>query len=135
MMVMNFVWPITALYFGPFALWKYFAFGRQKQASGPDEHKGHQHEPEEPFWQKVWIGDTHCGAGCTLDDIIAEWIVFLTGFTLLGSTLWASYLLDLYSPICWGSFSIFLHCAHAEYLRLARYKSCSQGRYDFPHRL
>jgi hypothetical protein len=31
MMIMNFVWPITALYFGPFAVLTYFAFGRQEQ--------------------------------------------------------------------------------------------------------
>lgn len=80
MTIMNFVWPITALYFGPFALLTYFGFGRSKR--------------ETPFWQKVWIGATHCGAGCTLGDILAEWAVFLTGFTLLGSTLWASYLWD-----------------------------------------
>jgi hypothetical protein len=30
MMVMNFVWPVTALYFGPFALLTYFGFGRDK---------------------------------------------------------------------------------------------------------
>lgn len=81
MAVMNFVWPITALYFGPFAVWTYFGFGRRKRQ-------------ETPFWQKVWIGTTHCGAGCTLGDIVAEWAVFLTGFTILSSTLWASYLWD-----------------------------------------
>jgi hypothetical protein len=79
MMVMNFVWPVTALYFGPFALWSYFRFGRGGR---------------QPFWQAVWVGDTHCGAGCTLGDIIAESAVFLTGFTLLGSKLLASYLWD-----------------------------------------
>jgi hypothetical protein len=81
MAVMNFVWPITALYFGPFAIWMYIGFGRRKQQ-------------ETPFWQKVWIGTTHCGAGCTLGDIVAEWAVFLTGFTWMGSMLWASYLCD-----------------------------------------
>jgi hypothetical protein len=96
MMVMNFVWPITALYFGPFALWTYFSFGRHKQRSadkngtGQDEHRS----ADRPFWQKVWIGDTHCGAGCTLGDIIAESAVFLTGFTLFGSMLGASYVWD-----------------------------------------
>jgi uncharacterized protein DUF4396 len=88
MAVMNFVWPITALYFGPFALWSYFSFGRQSQ---PDKKSG---EHDGPFWQKVWVGVTHCGAGCTLGDIIAEWGVFFTAFTLLGSRLWGSYLWD-----------------------------------------
>ena len=95
MAVMNIVWPITALYFGPFALWTYFGFGRQKQSVGKDQKGQHQHpKRDRPFWQKVWIGDTHCGAGCTLGDIIAEWAVFFTGFTLFGSKLGASYLWD-----------------------------------------
>jgi Domain of unknown function (DUF4396) len=34
------------------------------------------------------------GSGCTLGDILAEWGVFFTGFTLLGSLLWGSYLAD-----------------------------------------
>ncbi len=88
MVVMNFVWPITALYFGPFALWTYFGFGRQAKSPDKSAKQG------KPFWQKVWIGDTHCGAGCTLGDILAEWTVFGTGFTLLGSALGASYLGD-----------------------------------------
>jgi hypothetical protein len=86
MAIMNVVWPVTALYFGPLALWMYFALGRQKAA--PSGQK------ERPFWQSVWIGVTHCGAGCTLGDIVAEWLVYLTGFTLLGSKLGASYLAD-----------------------------------------
>lgn len=101
MMIMNFVWPITALYFGPFALWTYFAFGHQKQAAAGNEHEG-QHGQERPFWQKVWIGDTHCGAGCTPGDIIAEWIVFFTGFTLAGSRLGASYLWDFVAAYLLG---------------------------------
>ena len=80
MAVMNFVWPITALYFGPFALLSYFGFGRQSRATS--------------FWQKVWNGTTHCGAGCTLGDIVAEWSVFLAGATLFGSRLWANYFWD-----------------------------------------
>ncbi len=95
MTVMNVVWPITALYFGPFALWTYFGFGRQ-QHSAEKNHAGHEEhsQTERPFWQKVWVGATHCGAGCTLGDIVAESAVFLTGFTIFGSMLWASYLWD-----------------------------------------
>jgi hypothetical protein len=58
----------------------------------PAREKGGEHD--RPFWRKVWVGVTHCGAGCTLGDIIAEWGVFLTAFTLLGSRLWGSYLWD-----------------------------------------
>lgn len=95
MMVMNFVWPITALYFGPFTLWTYFTFGREQHSAknNPGGHEQHN-QGKRPFWQEVWIGDTHCGAGCTLGDIVAESAVFLSGFTLFGSMLAASYLWD-----------------------------------------
>ncbi|MDQ2842642.1 MAG: DUF4396 domain-containing protein [Acidobacteriota bacterium] len=92
MTVMDFVWPITALYFGPFALWTYFSFGREKESESS----------ERPYWQKVWVGTTHCGAGCTLGDIIAEWAVFLAGFALLGSILYASYLFDFLAAYLLG---------------------------------
>jgi hypothetical protein len=99
MAIMNWVWPITALYFGPFAVWSYFGFGCEKRSKSRRDlwnaHEASQtHHEEKPFWQRVWIGTTHCGAGCTLGDIVAEWGMYLARFTLLGSMLWASYLWD-----------------------------------------
>lgn len=92
MAVMNWVWPITALYFGPFALWTYFSFGRQKG----------NHNKEQPYWEKVWKGVTHCGAGCTLGDIIAEWSLFAAGFTLAGSRLHTNYIFDFLAAYLLG---------------------------------
>jgi Domain of unknown function (DUF4396) len=83
MMVMNFVWPITALWAGPLGLLVYWRIGRKPS------HKG-----EQPFWQSVLVGDSHCGAGCTVGDFIGEWAVFLSGLTIAGSVLWADYALD-----------------------------------------
>lgn len=100
MTIMNFVWPITAVYFGPFALWTYFGFGREKQQ--PTGHDRNGHHGSKPFWQNVWIGTTHYGAGCTLGDIIAEWIVFWTGSMLFGSMLAASFLWDFVAAYLLG---------------------------------
>ena len=51
---------------------------------GPAERaRDHQ---ERPFWQQAFVGTTHCGAGCTLGDTLAEFGVFFAGVTLLGST-------------------------------------------------
>ncbi len=70
MWIMDVVWPITGLYAGPLALWGYFRFGR---AAG----RNHGHKaPDKPFFAVVGVGATHCGAGCTLGDIIAEWLCF-----------------------------------------------------------
>lgn len=96
MAVMNWVWPITALYFGPFALWSYYSFGRQRDPGNDDQKK------QQPYWQKVWKGVTHCGAGCTLGDIIAESSVFAAGLTLMGSRLYTDYLFDFLAAYLLG---------------------------------
>ena len=49
---------------------------------------------DRPYWQTVFVGVTHCGGGCTLGDIIAEWTVFFTGFTLYSSTLLTEFIFD-----------------------------------------
>ena len=80
MFIMNIVWPVTALFGGPFALWGYFKYGRlasqekTKQALHRNEEPPHKRLT--PFAVMVGKGTTHCGAGCTLGDIMAEWLVF-----------------------------------------------------------
>ena len=84
MPVMNAVWPYCTL--GRSAcLASLLADGRQ----GDDRSRLHK-----PFWQSVVVGDTHCGAGCTVGDFIGEWVVFGTGFSIAGSVLWADYAMD-----------------------------------------
>lgn len=104
MAVMNVVWPVTALYFGPVALLAYWKLGRAQPRMGRDMAKAMQmemakpqhqaHGAEKPFWQRVFVSDSHCGAGCTLGDIIGEWLIFLAGITLLGQMLWPEYIVD-----------------------------------------
>jgi hypothetical protein len=84
MWIMNVVWPLTALYFGPVALWYYFAYGRL-----PREKRHHL-----AFWHKVALGTTHCGAGCALGDFIGEWMVFAGGLSIAHSVLLANYAVD-----------------------------------------
>jgi hypothetical protein len=92
MKVMEWVWPITALYFGPIALWAYLRFGHQYS---PDWRADHEAEVRPvPHWMRVGISTSHCGAGCTLGDIVAEWLVFALALTLFGQALFASYALD-----------------------------------------
>lgn len=80
--VMALVWPITGLFAGPLALWGYFRFGRGMG------HGGHGHGGlGKPFYASVGIADTHCGAGCTLGDILSEWL----GFAFPAVALWFGY--------------------------------------------
>ena len=89
--IMEAVWPLTILYWGPLGLVFYAWFGRgMKPGQDHDGQKGHT---EEPMWRATFKGATHCGAGCALGDFIGDWIAFATGFTLFGSALDGKYLL------------------------------------------
>jgi hypothetical protein len=115
MAIMKWVWPITGLYFGPVAVWAYWTLGLagedgRQQAEQEDpgarlrqqprrrgdrqEQRGGTDEQRQPFWQLVFKGVTHCGAGCTLGDILAEWAVFFLGATIAGIALWPEYIGD-----------------------------------------
>ncbi|SLN38021.1 DUF4396 domain-containing protein [Oceanibacterium hippocampi] len=81
MWIMNVVWPATALFGHVLALWGYYAYGRlaaeeRVEAAGArDETQPHRRRT--PFPASVGKGVAHCGAGCTLGDIVAESLVFL----------------------------------------------------------
>ena len=75
MWIMNVVWPVTALYMGPLAIWAYRTMGDARKTAGP-----------RPFWQRTFVGTTHCGSGCTLGDIIAEFWVFYGGLAFFGAS-------------------------------------------------
>nr|WP_287761725.1 DUF4396 domain-containing protein [Acidiphilium sp.] len=98
MTVMYPVWPITALYFGPFGLLAYWRMGRKprRDERAQDAQQGHHHHHggDRPFWVAVFGSSTHCGAGCTLGDIIAEFIVFFGGLAAAGSVFGAELILD-----------------------------------------
>jgi hypothetical protein len=99
MKIMEAVWPITALYFGPLAVWAYRAWGR------PDSHRwqaGHGDPPPKPGHATTAVGVSHCGAGCTLGDIIAEFAVFGLGASVAGFTLGAEYIGDYLAAIALG---------------------------------
>ena len=80
MWIMNVVWPVTAL-FGTFlALWGYLRYGRlaSHARAMPAMKKGEDppHIRETPFAVMVGKAAAHCGSGCTLGDIAAEWLAF-----------------------------------------------------------
>ena len=135
--VMDAVYPITALYLGPFALAFYWRWARSpaRPARGPNPTSGSaepqmasaphmalatgghddvparddmvdavgsraEHEPRpvleraKPRWVTMAIEVSHCGSGCALGDLIAEWVIFALALTVAGHTLLAEYLGD-----------------------------------------
>lgn len=97
MWIMEVVWPVTMLYSGPLGLWAYYKFGRMSTKESNQMEK-----KEKPFWVSTGIGATHCGSGCTLGDIIAEWILFFFTVTLFGRTIFAAWVLDFILAFLFG---------------------------------
>jgi len=94
MRVMEAVWPLTALYLGPVAIWAYRRFGRVDAMRSRMARR--------PRWAGIAISVTHCGAGCVLGDIIAEFALFGLGASIAGQTLYAEYAGDYPVAIAFG---------------------------------
>ena len=101
MRIMEAVWPITALYMGVIGVVAYWSMSRPKTQNTTGA-ASHQSLPKKPLWQQVFVSVCHCGGGCTLGDIIAEWSVFLTGFTLAGAAIWSELLVDFILALLLG---------------------------------
>jgi hypothetical protein len=130
MAVMNFVFPITALYFGPGALWFYWRWSRapavgaapvmpmvttaahagalspdnkapQPAADSSGSDPGADSDSR-PWWVTMATEVSHCGAGCTLGDVLSEWLIFALALTIAGTTLWAEYAGDYVLALIFG---------------------------------
>ncbi len=101
MTIMNFVWPLTALYAGPLALWAYFRVGLQSTEQRMQQDDRAQKQ-QKPFWQSVALGATHCGSGCTLGDLIVETFVFFVPISLFGKTIFGAWALDYVAAFALG---------------------------------
>jgi hypothetical protein len=95
--VMNVVWPVTALYFSVFAVWAYFVLGRKSTRAAVQAMGGMTIDGEadaQPTLAEVAVGTSHCGAGCAIADVVSEFWIAAAGITLLGSALWAGFVID-----------------------------------------
>lgn len=99
MRVMEAVWPVSALYFGPAANLAYRAWGRPKSPRWQDAHGD---PPDKPGYAVTAVGVSHCGAGCTLGDIIAEFAVFGLGLSIAGESVYAAYIGDYVLALALG---------------------------------
>lgn len=91
--VMNLVWPLCGLFGSLPLLWFYRRYGHSHAGEGRQEI---------PFSVSVAKGTLHCGAGCTLGDLIAESfahvvpgiLVWFGLHSLLEEQIFAAWVLD-----------------------------------------
>lgn len=80
MWIMNVVWPVTALFAGLVALAGYRTYGKlatRRRVMQARERGGEMPSKRLiPFPAMVGKGAAHCGSGCTLGDVLAEWLAF-----------------------------------------------------------
>lgn len=101
MAVMEPVWIVTGLYAGPLAVLGYQHFGRPSARRWLDE-RHRDSPPAKPGWATTAVGVSHCGAGCTLGDIVAEFAVFGLGLEIAHRALFAEYVADYGLAIAFG---------------------------------
>jgi len=121
MWIMNFVWPISALYAGPIALWAYYKVGRLSTHHAMHEAKMRGEEPPgkaKPFWQMVALGASHCGGGCTLADIVGEWVLVAFPLTLFGMKIFGAWMVDYFLALLFGIFFQYFSIAPMRHLGL-----------------
>jgi hypothetical protein len=87
MWIMGLVWPITGLYMGPFAV---FMYRRslpvlEKKPQTPEMKAAvERNKDKPPTLFQLAIAVFHCGAGCSIGDLIAESIVPTLGLIFAG---------------------------------------------------
>lgn len=58
--------------------------------------------PARPGWQSVVLSTLHCGAGCTLADLVGEWFLFFVPVAIGGSMLAGSWVIDYLLALVFG---------------------------------
>lgn len=114
MWIMNVVWPVVALFGSVIALWAYFSYGKlaahNKMHPAMEKGETPPNKKYTPFPMMVAKGTSHCGSGCTLGDIIAEWLLFFvpviaTWFgwkTLFADKIFAAWMVDYFFALVIG---------------------------------
>jgi hypothetical protein len=114
MWIMNVVWPVTALFGTVWIVWQYFTYGRlaedERAKAAMDRDEQMPSKKLTPFPVMVANGALHCGSGCTLGDITAEWLVFAVPaiavwfgwHSLFGDKIFAAWIVDYLFAYAFG---------------------------------
>lgn len=113
MWIMNLVWPLSALFGTVLVAWLYFSYGRLSAAEAAGKtarrHQG-QSTDEAPLPISVATASLHCGSGCALGDLCAEWLVFAVPpiamafgwHTLFAEKMFAVWIIDYLFAFAFG---------------------------------
>lgn len=116
MKIMEAVWPLSGLWGSWLALWAYYHLGRTKPGRDMDRsmhmnmHKNtdtpamQMSHSTHPDWRQITLSTLHCGAGCTLADILGEWFTYLIPVFIGGSILAGQWVLDYILALLFGVF-------------------------------
>ena len=132
MWIMDIVWPVTALFGTVWVVWQYLRYGRmatrQQMRAAMQRDADPPSKRLTPFAVMVGNGTLHCGAGCTLGDICAEWLIFFVPAVavafgwhgLFGEKLFAEWIVDFL--IAYGFGIVF------QYFTIAPMRGLSLGQ-------
>jgi hypothetical protein len=130
MWIMNVVWPLTALSGTVPWLVGYFRFGRLDGTGSQNVNQSecHQAGAAKPFWVAAAEATSHCGSGCTLGDICAEWLmlaypalaIWFGWKWLFSEKIFATWILDYVFAYVFGIIFQYYTIAPMRHLGLGR---------------
>lgn len=75
---------------------------RMKEAHAENRPGMGTNSPMRPRWQSVVLSTLHCGAGCTLADLVGEWFLYFVPVAIGGSLIAGSWVLDYVLALLFG---------------------------------
>ena len=89
----------------PLILWAYFTLGKHRKMKMEMPMKSMKMDlgmkmpmtehKYDKFWQGIVVDALHCGAGCSLSDLVGSWIFYyLLSFSILNQKLFGEWLFD-----------------------------------------
>jgi hypothetical protein len=96
MWIMNLVWPITALWAGPVGAVGYWRWGRGGNRRAP------AHTERTGFAIAAAKATSHCGAGCTLGDLVAVIAALAVPLSVAGHHMFGEWIYGLVAAFAFG---------------------------------
>ena len=136
MKIMQSVWTLTGLWGSWLALWAYRILGKNRKTMDmpemdmpgmkmDDTSIPDMKMPMRPLWQQITLSTLHCGAGCTLADLIGEWFTFFIPVYIGGSLIAGQWVLDFILALVIGIY--FQYAAIQSMERLTVKKALSKA--------